>query len=155
MVLSFQILENFISWKKYISWFSTEISTWFNTRHSISWKFSLILSKLQYTSLHVCSKAIIIRAEIFRSKFCFLVCTNPFSDAITSFNLHVTVFKLISRTQYHMEYIDTLKWRTKPFVSTLPLILFSCWNITFLVPTRFLVKGFRCGFFTRCIPCRG
>ena len=49
---------------------------------------------------------------------------------MTSFNLHITVCQFISCTQYHMKYIDTKKYRTTPFVSTLPLIPFSCVNTT-------------------------
>ena len=59
---------------------------------------------------------------------------------IAPLNLQVTVFHFIFRKKYHMEYVDTLKWRTKPLVSTLPFIPFSCRNITVLVPARFLMK---------------
>ena len=43
----------------------------------------------------------------------------PFFDVITYFNSHVIVFHIIPLTHYHMEYIDTYRWRTNHFVSIL------------------------------------
>ena len=55
---------------------------------------------------------------------------------MTSFNLQLTVFHFIYRTQYHMEYIDILKQETNPFVSTLPFITFR--SNSFWFPAGFL-----------------
>ena len=85
----------------------------------------LILSKLQYRSLYTFLKEIMIKFRSYQVKW-LLVRTIPFSNVITPFNLQVIIFLCIYCTRYHMEYINTPKWRNKPFRITLQYINVSC-----------------------------
>ena len=55
-----------------------------------------------------------------------------------------------------MEYINTLKWRTKTFLSTLPFFPFSCVNITVFGSCQVFYERILLLFFlTRYIPYQG
>ena len=76
-----------------------------------------------------------------------ITCTYyPLFEIITYFNLYVIVFHFISHTQYHMEYIDTLKWRNNSFVITLLFIKFRYGCITVFSSRQIFDIKHHCGF---------